>query len=247
MPTTSELRDYYTREYEDGRYAQFASVGETRRLIASQRVREVSGLAGPGRWLDIGCSTGDFVAAALEAGAQGEGLDISGPAVARARERGLIAHHSGVEEFTPGAPYEAITAFDVVEHLLDPRAFLARVREWLLPGATLVMTTPDVSSLYPRLLMGRHWFYYWPDEHLIYFQPSTISRLLAEEGFDEVRVTRSRKPLTPRYAADNLATFTPLIGRIARQLVATLPRSLAGHPFHISVGEMRVVARRPEA
>jgi cyclopropane fatty-acyl-phospholipid synthase-like methyltransferase len=246
MPTQSELSDYYASAYAGGRYTHFASAGDVRSLIASHRAQRVSELVSPGHWLDIGCSTGDFVAAALEAGARGEGIDISGPAVEQARARGLVAHHSGVEDFEPAEPFDAITAFDVVEHLLDPRDFLTRVCEWLRPGATLVLTTPDVSSLYPRLLMGRHWFYYWPDEHLFYFEPSTISCLLTEVGFVDVSVTRAHKPLTLRYSAQNLQAFNPLLGRLATRLVAVLPDGLAGRTFHISVGEMMAVARRPQ-
>ena len=39
------------------------------------------------------------------------------------------------------------------------------------------LTLPDVGSIYPRLLMGRRWFYYLPSDHLYYFDRRTITRL----------------------------------------------------------------------
>lgn len=244
MPTADEIEQRYRTAYSQGEYAAFADASDTRDLIADHRLDRVRSVARPGRWLDVGCSTGSFVAAAVAAGFVAEGLDISREAVERARAHGLVAHHGRVETFEPTRPYDAVTAFDVLEHSREPRAFLARVRDWLLPGGHLILTVPDVRSIYPRLLMGRHWFYYWPDEHLFYFDSKTVTRLLAEEGFQVVRIARAHKPLTLEYSARNLEAFNGTLGRIARSLVGILPRRLATHPFRLYLGEMLVVARR---
>ena len=151
-------------------------------------------------------------------------------------------HHAGVEDFTPAAPYDAVTAFDVLEHLREPRAFLDRLRGWLAPGGTLALTLPDVSSVYPRLLMGRHWFYYAPSDHLHYFDPRTITRLLGDHGFADTRVGRAYKPLTLSYVALQLRQFTPLLGRVATVLAGTLPSALRERPIRFYIGEMMVVA-----
>ena len=161
----------------------------------------------------------------------------------RARERGLTMHHTSVEDFSPPAPYDTITAFDVLEHLREPRAFLDRLRGWLAPGGTLALTLPDVSSVYPRLLMGRHWFYYAPSDHLHYFDPRTITRLLGDHGFADTRVGRAYKPLTLSYVALQLRQFTPLLGRVATVLAGTLPSALRERPIRFYIGEMMVIAR----
>jgi cyclopropane fatty-acyl-phospholipid synthase-like methyltransferase len=176
---------------------------------------------------------------------QAEGIDVSAAAVRSARERGLQAHAVSVEDFEPSGPYHSITAFDVLEHVLDPHAFLARLHGWLAPGGTLVLTLPDVSSAWASWLMGRHWFYYWPDEHLYYYDPHTVSRLLESGGFSVVRVERAYKPLSLGYAALALAHFNRALGGVARAVVWMLPRSLSSRPFRLYIGEMLVVARRP--
>jgi SAM-dependent methyltransferase len=248
MPTREALAAYYDSAYE-GRYALFADATEIRRLIAAHRLERIRGAHdGPisGRWLDVGCSTGDFVEVAGAAGASVEGIDAARGAIESARARGLAVNLTLVEDFSPASPYSLITAFDVIEHLLDPRDFVRRLCGWLEPGGRLVLTLPDVRSIYPRLLMRSHWFYYWPDEHLFYFDPKTIARLLEEEGFAVESVRRAYKPLTLDYSATNLGEFNVSLGRLARALVGLLPASLRGRPIPTYLGEMMVVARRVE-
>src|SRR5436309_7133506 len=174
-----------------------------------------------------------------------EGLDVSPGAVAIARRRGP-AHLARVEDFEPAAPYDTITAFDVVEHLLDPSAFLERLHRWLAPGGTLVVTLPDVGSIYPRLLMGRWWFYYLPSDHLYYFDRRTISRLLRERGFSILRVMPAYKPLTLAYIVPQLRIFNPLLGRVAGLLACAVPRRLITRPWRCYIGEMMAVGVRAD-
>jgi SAM-dependent methyltransferase len=241
MPTAAEVAAYYDQSYRDGIYEPYAAADTIRRLIAEHRLAEIRPHARAGRWLDVGAATGHFVEAAVHAGIAAEGCELSASAVASARARGLTMHHAAVEDFTPAAPYDTITAFDVLEHLREPRAFLERLRRWLTPGGTLALTLPDVSSIYPRL-MRKHWFYYAPSDHLHYFDPRTISRLLAEHGFGRTRVTRAYKPLTLGYIALQLEQFTPALGRLANLLVRVIPGSLRGRPLRCYIGEMMVIA-----
>ncbi|MEE2673391.1 MAG: class I SAM-dependent methyltransferase [Myxococcota bacterium] len=247
MPSAESLEAYYQNEYGGGRYTEFAEAESMRRLIATHRIERIQGHlddeSRSGRWLDVGCTTGDFIAACVETGAKGEGVDISSEAVAQATRRGLVAHHSRIEDFSPSSPYRVITAFDVIEHLLDPRSFVRRLRSWLCDDGCLVLTTPDVSSIFPRWLMRSHWFYYWPDEHLFYFDPKTISRLLEEEGFAVAEVGRAYKPLTLDYAAGNLQSFNRGLGGLARASVSLLPKRVRTRPIRMYVGEMIVIAR----
>ncbi len=243
LPTRAEVEARYRTAYSSGEYAPFAQAHEMRSLISQHRIERVLEVAQSGRWLDVGCSTGSFVAAAVRAGCVAEGLDISREAVEIARESGLLAHHGRVEDFEPTQLYDTITAFDVLEHSPEPQAFVKRLRGWLRPGGTLVLTLPDLRSVYPRFLMGRHWFYFWPDEHLFYWNAETVTRLLRDAGLNVKRISRSHKPLSLDYAARNLENFNAILGRIARAAVGVLPDKLASRVFPLYLGEMFVVAR----
>jgi len=246
LPSEQELAAHYQRSYQEGGYALFSAAEPIRRGIARYRLEKLRSLLPAGRWLDVGCSAGEFVEAALQEGVQAEGLDLAEEALARARQRGLRVHGSGVEGFAPEQPYDAVTAFDMLEHARNPRATLGHFRDWLRPGGKLVLTVPDVGSFYPRWLMRRHWFYYAPDEHLFYFDRHTLARLLEVEGFQVERLARAYKPLTVEYAARMLRHFNAALGGVAEVLVRPLPRALRTRSVPLFVGELLAVARRPE-
>jgi 2-polyprenyl-3-methyl-5-hydroxy-6-metoxy-1,4-benzoquinol methylase len=233
---------YYTASYQHGGYTHFAAAEEIRTLIAQYRFDVVRRMARPGRWLDVGCAAGHFVEAAARTGIHAEGIDVSAGAIEMTRARGLVGYQSRLEDFEPAAHYDAICAFDVIEHTLDPRLFLKRLRGWLVPGGTLVLTLPNVSSIYPRLLMRRHWFYYAPSDHLYYFNPATLRALLRQCGFTPGRIARTYKPLTLRYIASQLALFNPLLGRILSAATTLLPDSLLVRPWKCYLGEMMAFA-----
>ena len=135
-----------------------------------------------------------------------------------------------------------MTAFDVIEHLPDPVAFARRVRGWLLPQGLLAMTLPNVASPTARL-MGRHWFYYAAPDHVHYFTPATIRRLLANAGFTAVTVEPTTKPLTLDYATAQVERMTPIAAPLARALRALMPRALGRRLWALPLGEMLVAAR----
>lgn len=244
LPTVGEIAAYYEAAYDGGFYSSFVEADEIRRLIAEHRLGRVRGVARRGRWLDVGCSTGHFVEAAAREGVEAQGIDVSPGAVKMARERGLQAEVARVEDFDPDGTFEAITAFDVIEHARDPGAFVDRLREWIAPGGALVLTLPDVSSVYPRWLMGKHWFYYAPNDHLFYFDPKTIRALLHRHGFHVQAVERAFKPLTLGYVVAQLERFNPLLGGPARLASRVAGKSLLAKPWQMYVGEMWVVAER---
>jgi SAM-dependent methyltransferase len=80
--------------------------------------------------------------------------------------------------------FDTVLCTEVLEHVTDPSAFLARVFRCLSPGGRLVLTVPFAAR----------WHFipydYWR------FTPSGLFRLLSESGFDDVRVQARGNPLT---------------------------------------------------
>jgi len=242
LPSAADIAAHHERSHRDGIYAAFAAAEDARRAVARRRLALLRPLAPPGPWLDVGCSTGAFVAAAVAAGLAAEGVELASAAVVEARARGLTVHHAPIEDFAPGRRWAMVTAFDVVEHLRDPLGFVRRAAGWLEPDGLLALTLPDAASPTARL-MGRHWFYYAPPDHVHYFTPPTARRLLETAGLRATALRRVTKPLTLDYAFAQLAQFNPHLGGVARAVGRVLPQALRAREWPLPLGEMLALAR----
>ena len=201
------------------------------------------------RLLDMGANCGFFVRHASER-FQATGVEPSAAAVAWGRAHLHVDLQVGAIDVNDAAfvgRCDAVTMFDVLEHLEDPRTALARCRSYLRPGGYLFITTPDSGSLVARLL-GSRWYYIDVVQHLALFSTANLSRLLAETGFDVIATRRVGRRYRFSYIAhrlDELGTGNPLL-RLAAVVAAPLrlmPRARVPLNFGDVVG---LVARRTE-
>ncbi|HLY94995.1 MAG TPA: methyltransferase domain-containing protein, partial [Gaiellaceae bacterium] len=86
--------------------------------------------------------------------------------------------------------FDAVVLLSVLEHVNDPRAMLADVRRVLRPSGALFVIVPNVASLACRVLHERAATFDGRN-HLVYFSPETLTRILTAEGF-ETEFTRTR-------------------------------------------------------
>lgn len=132
----------------------------------------------PPRYLDVGCSTGFVVEAAKARGWVATGIDLNPSAVEFGTSRGLDLRAVALEDagFATGA-FDALSLFDVLEHLLDPARTLRTCVDLLAPGGILFLYVPNFDSA-SRLLMGASAHFIWPTHHLNYYTPPTIRDLM---------------------------------------------------------------------
>jgi SAM-dependent methyltransferase len=236
-------------EYLQGRYAEDYWTEYADKAVgvdpAASRARwapllDGLGTAGrPGRLLDVGCATGEFLLAARARGWEVSGLDISPIAAERARRLTGAAIHVGPLDTAPYPPasFDAITLWEVIEHAPSPRRYLARVAALLRPGGVVALSTPNLRSLAYRLA-GREWSAIGPNEHLYYFAPRTIGRLLASVGLAVERCS------TLGAGGDAWSIW---LRHPRLQALAPVVRRLGGPIIHaFGLGEtLYVIARRP--
>jgi 2-polyprenyl-3-methyl-5-hydroxy-6-metoxy-1,4-benzoquinol methylase len=134
------------------------------------------------RYLDVGCSTGFVVEAARDQGWDAIGIDLNPSAIEYGRTRGLELRTVALEDggFAPRT-FDAVSLFDVLEHLLDPRGTLRACADLLAPGGILFLYVPNFDSA-SRLLMGANAHFIWPTHHLNYYTPTTIRDLMVRHG-----------------------------------------------------------------
>jgi len=137
-----------------------------------------------GTLLDVGCGAGYFADEARRVGWEVQGLEPSRYAVEIAvSELGLQVQRGEIEDFKPpGKRYDAVTAFEVLEHLVNPVGAVGRIYDLLKPRGVFLATTPNAGSVFARIL-GRRWWYL-EEGHLYYFTRAHLAKLLETCGLD---------------------------------------------------------------
>jgi SAM-dependent methyltransferase len=159
--------------------------------------------------LEIGCGPGLFLAEALRAGvSRVVGVDPNPWAVDEARRRGLDVRLGSIEAVPAERRFDAVVMLDVLEHVPAPDPFLAAVAARLRPDGRLLVMTPNIRSLLARV-SGRRWVSLKVPEHVRYYSPRSIRRLLARAGFDVVALRGARQYVTVAFFLDRLARLLP--------------------------------------
>jgi SAM-dependent methyltransferase len=187
-PSTTDMPAYYVAGYEP----HVGRVRARRRWLTSldslygieKMCRTVTKRRQPGRILDIGCATGDFLARMAHHGWSTQGIEMIDAAAAVAREtHGLDVFTGSLEDaHLPSHSFDAVTLWHVLEHLPDPRATLVEIRRIIKEDGMLVIAVPNPDSWDARLF-GTAWAGYDVPRHLFTFPPATLGRLLEATGF----------------------------------------------------------------
>ena len=190
---------------------------------------------GKGRLVDVGCAAGFLLDTARAEGWAVTGVDLS-PTMAHyaAHALGLDVRLGTLEECRlPEASFDAVTLCDSLEHVLNPLATMREVHRILRPGGIALIITPNIASPLARLL-GARWPHLTPREHIYYFAPHSLRRLIATAGFECVADGRIGHYFTLEYIGRKLL---PFLGPVLR-----LP--LLARSINLNVGDLLMVARR---
>lgn len=98
--------------------------------------------------LDVGCGAGEFLDSLRSRAERLVGLETSALGRAAALAKGVDVRNETIEEHAASnaARYEAVTAFQVVEHVNDPRSFISACCAALKEGGLLILSTPNNDS-----------------------------------------------------------------------------------------------------
>lgn len=144
------------------------------------------------RILDIGCGTGGIGRVFRDQGtAYLAGIEQE-PAAAReaanAYDRVWVGDAESADIDFPGDYFDIAICADILEHLRDPWAMLARIYAWLRPGGCLVASIPNLrnADTISKLLMGRFDYQEWgilDRSHLRFFTLDGIRKMFRAAGF----------------------------------------------------------------
>lgn len=249
-PADGELHEIYQNDYYRswGLTAADGSGDSTRQMkqgTFSLRLKRLAGLMAPGRVLDVGCATGFFLEVAARAGWEVWGVELSSYAATEAQRQFGERVCNGTLEAAryPDASFDLVTLSDILEHIPSPREFLREVKRILAPGGRVMIVTPDVTSLTARL-MGSRWSHY-KVEHLHYFSPETITRLLTECGLQVDCHEPAAKSLNLAYIVNQFRVYPhALMTPLTRLADTLLPARVKQWNIPLRCGEMLVLCHR---
>ncbi|HEY6187343.1 MAG TPA: class I SAM-dependent methyltransferase [Pyrinomonadaceae bacterium] len=156
-------------------------------FIRRSRAREPKSL----RILEVGSGLGFFLDVCDELGIEAEGCDVVERAVRYANRERERVRLGTLDDYYRDETFDAVFAFNLIEHLSHPRAFLDEAHRVLKKGGHLVLETPIQESLFHRLArlgyalsQGRlNFFGMDPGGHVYKFSKRTFGK---QRGFTPV-------------------------------------------------------------
>ncbi len=160
---------FYSRRVTDCRF--LSDPGNYEHPRADWILDKVNG----GRLIEIGCGNGGMTRLLASRSDQVLALDISAVSLKEVEDLELTnvtTVHALVEHYEPGQFFDWIVLSEVLEHLRQPQKVVRRCLSWLLPGGSLLVTTPN-----------GHWE---SDEHLQEFNIESFAKLMVGSGAEMV-------------------------------------------------------------
>jgi 2-polyprenyl-3-methyl-5-hydroxy-6-metoxy-1,4-benzoquinol methylase len=188
-PKPEEMGIHYDEDY----HKAIVAAGETSPASRWQRHRDlISRHKQGGAILDIGCSSGAFLGTMKGPSWKLYGIDMENSTAEKARSA------TGAEVFVgdvmdapfPPDSFDVITAFDLLEHVYQPRQFLTKVLDWLKPGGIFCTMLPNIDSWESRIF-GSYWYGLEMPRHLFHFSPKSLKQVMVTLGFEQVVLSTS--------------------------------------------------------
>lgn len=189
QPTEQVYRELYSRHYhtagQDNPLFEQAtldvhSMTDELRRVAELRLNQIERFAGTGCLLEVGFGSGAVLEAAAQRGWRVVGLELDQGCVNRMNALGISAHKCNLLEYG-GEPesFDVVAMYSVIEHTLDPVAYLKKAFSLLKAGGTLVLRLPDTEAEGPPASLIAH---------VYHFNAHTIMVLLRRCGFEVLQI-----------------------------------------------------------
>jgi len=192
LPTSIQLEDFYNKHKQPTRerietYLRGRASREKRNRRKLRCLEKIQGYKG--RLLDIGCGLGLFAKDASERGWKAQGIDLDKDLI----EYGKKAFHVDLthtrldEAKFPDGYFDAITMFNLLDHIDEPLTFLKEVERVLKPGGVIYLNLHDAGG-WKAKKFKENWSAYCPPGHLYYYDLGTLEAMLHKVGLKFFRV-----------------------------------------------------------
>lgn len=154
--------------------------------------------------LDIGCSSGYFLSIAQEQGYEISGVEPNQKESKYALDNGINIIGSSLKDIQQAQiTFDAITLWDVLEHIKDPVNYLKSLRMFLKPNGYVFVQIPTCDSLAARV-MQKKCNMFDGIEHLTLFSAKSLDSAFNSADFTKVVV---KSVITDYFAFNNYLNY----------------------------------------
>lgn len=219
------LKFWEPRAMPDARWYEQMYGGRDEKLLplepGHQYFLSDSKAPGRGELLDIGCGTGNFLAAARQAGYEVTGTELDRNAASFAKEKLGLPKVLGltISEFAkqrPDEKFDVVTFFEVLEHQAAPVEFLKDVKCCLRPGGYIALSVPNRE----RWMTGPDVLDY-PPNHFLRWNAAALKSFLGGQGFETLSIREQPAGIAHTAQMVNMCLRTGWSGKVAGQSAAS--------------------------
>lgn len=138
------------------------------------------------RVLDVGGGSGFLLDQVRDADARVREtcvVDFDREAEKVARANGHATFLGRIEDFpNTDARFDLILLLNLIEHVIDPGAVLAKCESLLAPGGLILLKTPNWRCLDEKLFRKHNWGGYHTPRHWVLFTRPSLVRLAEQQG-----------------------------------------------------------------
>jgi len=182
------------REKEHGLTRKFSKATRWRLHVFTRK--NIEGItqkyAKPGGIVDLGCGDGLHLSR-LADGYSPYGIEVSKNLAMQAEKNlasknGKVANADALTGLRnlPDSRFTGVMMRSFLEHDIEPKTTLLEARRVLVPGGIVVIKVPNYGCI-NRVYRGKKWCGFRFPDHVNYFTPGTLRKLLTDCGFTILR------------------------------------------------------------
>lgn len=191
LPTISELDEYYKNnfQYQDGALNERVIRAQSKHIL-----KQLSKCFPAAKTVcDVGSGFGFFLDEAKKRGYKVVGIEPSKPLARNSTKKFKLSIFPGtLTEYhkSEKKQYDIVTCIHVIEHVRNPKQFIASLLQLVKPGGLLYLETPNSDS---HLLYAEkdNYTFLIPPDHLWLFSNKSIDMLLPKKYYIEKTRTYS--------------------------------------------------------
>lgn len=181
-------QDYYEKLYINANIKSWQYKNKVRKDwdYAKEWILKKNG----GKILDVACWNGEFLKL-LDKKWEKYGVELNENASQQAEKSGIKIITSNINSFNGNIndTFDVITAFDIIEHVEDPKSFLQRLIKHTKNGCYIIISTGNTNA-YSWKIMKNYYYYCWLPEHISFLNNEWFSYFSKEFDYDIVDTYR---------------------------------------------------------